>query len=141
MNSNSFFERHRVQWLPKLSIFANLRSYHDNHAYSDSLDPSSFLSGCLDNCTQFSDPRPCQQYCQSIHDSEVASTNVPGMDVCTNALQCKQLSGTNELRFRECVRRVTRRQPWHSSSSRGESTMQNVLIFLVVIVFVLLCIK
>jgi hypothetical protein len=66
---------------------------------------------------------------------------VPGMDVCTNALQCKQLSGTNELRFRECVRRVTRRQPWHSSSSRGESTMQNVLIFLVVIVFVLLCIK
>lgn len=132
----SLFEINRVQWLPVNSLFGNMKTYHENHAHVDYLGLDDMLAVCLQNCTQFSEPELCIEYCHATRASQEASTRVEGQDTCFDTDCCKRLAGTNEFGYRECARRVALRIRWYPPNF-----LTHILFFFSAILFILVWIK
>jgi hypothetical protein len=101
---DSFFTTNVVNWLPMLYVFANLRTFHDNHASMENY--GHFLSPCLDNCTQFPEPHDCIAYCHTVQEMLDKSNTVDPLHQCRDWRCCKNKAGTNDYAYIRCMEGV-----------------------------------
>ena len=129
---DSFFTTNVINWLPMLYVFANLRTFHDNHASVDNY--GHFLSPCLDNCTQFPEPHDCVAYCHAVQDTLDQSNNVDPLYECRDWRCCKNKAGTNDYAYVRCmkgVRSVKTFRPFQNTAALFLFFLLVVMLFVV----------
>lgn len=130
----SFFSDHIINWHPMASIFANMRGYHDNHAYMDYYS-TPMKDVCIDNCSLFKgETERCIRYCEDIQESFEESNRRQGAELCRDKACCKALAGTNDCAYVRCVQGMARRRPW-SSSGTGTGQGRALLLLMIFIIF------
>jgi hypothetical protein len=133
----SFFSNNIVNWHPTASIFANMREYHDNHAYMDYYS-TPMKDVCLDNCSLFDGEKErCTRYCEEIQESFEESNRRTGAEFCRDKTCCKALAGTNDCAYVRCVQRMMARRVFPSSCSSFSRMLVILMIFTIFLFFLL----
>jgi len=133
----SFFSDNIINWHPMASIFANMRGYHDNHAYMDYYS-TPMKDVCLDNCSLFEEEKDrCIRYCEEIQESFEESNRRKGAELCRDKTCCKALAGTNDCAYVRCIQGMARRTPWTTSRIETGKVLMILMIFIILLFFLL----